>query len=76
MTWWIVAIVYITGIEQPLFVQMDQEFSTKLECQQFYINDRSVQNDVMLLYPNLSSHTLVCLNDVQIKELVGDGQDV
>ena len=55
---------------------MDQEFSTKLECQQFYINDRSVQNDVMLLYPNLSSHTLVCLNDVQIKELVGDGQDV
>ncbi len=73
MTWWIVAIVYITGIEQPLFVQMDQEFSTKLECQQFYINDRSVQNDVLLLYPNLSSHTLMCMDNKQIQELTGGG---
>ena len=73
MTWWIVAIVYITGIEKPIFVQMDQEFSTKLECQQFYINDRSVQNDVMLLYPNLSSHTLMCMDNKQIQELTGGG---
>ena len=73
MTWWIVAIVYITGIEKPIFVQMDQEFSTKLECQQFYINDRSVQNDVMLLYPNLSSHTLMCIDNKQIQELTGGG---
>ena len=73
MTWWIVAIVYITGVEEPRFVQMEREFSTKLECQQFYINDRSVQNDVLILYPNLSSHTLICMNDKQIRELTGEG---
>ena len=73
MTWWIVAIVYITGIEKPLFVQMEQQFSTKEQCQQFYINDRSVQNDVLLLYPNLSSHTLMCMDNKQIQELTGGG---
>lgn len=72
MKWFIVAIVYFSGVEFPQFVQMDQVFDTKPDCQQFYIDNPSVRNDVMLMYPKQSSHTLVCLNEQQILELTGE----
>lgn len=72
MKWFIVAIVYFTGVEEAQFVQMEEVFDNKNECQQFYINEPDVQNDVMLMYPNQSSHTLVCLSELQIQELKGE----
>ena len=72
MKWFIVAIVYFTGVEEAQFVQMEQVFDSKHECQQFYIGNTGVQNDVLLMYPNQSGHTLVCLSELQIQELKGE----
>lgn len=72
MKWFIVAIVYFTGVEEPQFVQMEEVFDSKQECQKFYMDETDAQNDVMLMYPEQSGHTLVCLSELQIQELKGE----
>jgi hypothetical protein len=70
LTWFIVAIVsFHEGDDQ--FQQMKKPFATKELCQQFYINNPSVRNDVLIMFPDQRGHTLVCLNQKQILELKG-----
>lgn len=70
MMWFIVAIVYIGG--DNYYTRMQEPFMTKELCEKFYQSSMAVRDDVMKLYPNQTGHTLVCLTEEQIKELVVD----
>lgn len=70
LTWFIVAIVTLANGEMAL-QKMQKPFATKELCQQFYLKDFAVRDDVMILFPNQQGHTLVCLTKSQILELKG-----
>ena len=71
MEWFIVAIVYIVGEKQPQWASMDMPFQTRESCQEYYLANMDVRDDVMKLYPNQRSHSLVCLDKQTIDELRG-----
>ena len=68
MMWFIVAIVYIAG--DNYYTRMQEPFQTKELCQKFYQSSTAVRDDVMKLYPNQTDHTLVCLTEEQVQELI------
>ena len=71
MEWFIVAIVYIWGQEQPEWLHMNKTFQSRELCQEYYQTNMGVREDVMVLYPNQRSHTLVCLDRQSLDELKG-----
>tara|TARA_E500000178_G_C16773117_1_gene640105 strand:- start:541 stop:765 length:225 start_codon:yes stop_codon:yes gene_type:complete len=71
MEWFIVAIVYMWGSEQPEWASMDKSFRTRELCQEYYLANMDVRDDVMKLYPNQRSHSLVCLDEQTIDQLRG-----
>ena len=71
MEWFIVAIVYMWGSEQPEWASMDKPFPTRELCQEYYLANMDVRDDVMKLYPNQRSHSLVCLDKQSIDMLKG-----
>ncbi len=68
MMWFIVAIVYVAG--DNYYTRMQEPFMTKELCQKFYQSSTAVRDDVMKLYPNQTGHTLVCLTEEQVQELI------
>lgn len=72
MEWFIVAIVIVHG--DTYYSKMDRAFQTKEVCQKYYQRNMSVRDDVLLMYPQQSGHTLVCLNKDQIAPLEGKQQ--
>ena len=70
MKWFILAMIYHTGVVDPQYVLMDSHsFDSKEVCQQFYLTQEGVKQDIMTMYPEQSGHTLVCINEIQLKEL-------
>jgi len=70
LTWFIVAIVTFHSGEMKL-EKMTKTFATKELCQQFYQTNMGVRNDVLIMHPKQSGHTLVCLTKDKILELQG-----
>ena len=66
--WFIVALVYLGG--ETHVTRMQDPFTTKEICQSFYQSNLAVRDDVMKLYPQQTGHTLVCLTQEQIKEII------
>ena len=68
ISWFIVAIVYMQdGTER--IKQMQKPFRTRELCQQFYRDTPSVRRDIMVMFPQQTGHTLVCLDQNQITEM-------
>ena len=71
MEWFIVAIVFVWGEQEPRWSQMSTPFKTYESCQNFYQTNRHVANDVSIMYPNARRHTLVCLSSEDIAKMKG-----
>ena len=59
------------GQEQPEWSHMNKSFKSRELCQEYYQTNMGVRDDVMILYPNQRSHTLVCLDTKSLAELKG-----
>ena len=69
LEWFIVAIVTFNNGETK-FEQMQKTFATKELCQQFYQTNMGVRDDVIVMYPHQRGHTLVCMTNAQIQDLI------
>jgi hypothetical protein len=70
MKWFIIALVYFNNTEEINIHKMTSpSFSTKENCMNYYINEPSVKQDILLLEPNQKGHTLLCLTQQQIDQL-------
>jgi hypothetical protein len=69
MSWFIVVIVYLTGVNNPDISIMTTPFNTKIECQNEYNTNKLIQQDIEEIYPSLRSMSIVCMDKKSIIEL-------
>ena len=70
LEWFIVAIVTFHNTSETRFEQMEKSFATKELCQQFYQTNMGVRDDVIVMYPHQRGHTLVCMTNKQIQDMI------
>jgi len=49
---------------------MTKVFSSKQQCQQYVSVTPRLSNDALIMEPNQSGHSLVCMNKEEIKNLL------
>ena len=73
MTYFIVAIVLFSQQVGESISIMEKPYSSKEECKQAIVKDGKLfQEDIMVIYPNASRFSIVCIDDKTIKSIIRD----
>ena len=65
-----VAVISFSGTDHLSFKAMTKVFSSKQQCQQYVLATPQLSSDTLIMEPNQSGHSLVCMNKEEIKNLL------
>lgn len=69
MSWFIVAFVYLNGVNKPEISIMTNPFNTKIQCQNEYNYNKLIKQDLEEMYPSMKSMSITCMNKESIIQL-------
>ena len=65
-----IAMISFSGTDHISLKAMTKVFSSKQQCQQYVSVTPQLSNDALIMEPNQSGHSLVCMNKEEIKNLL------